>query len=55
MVVTKIEALTKIKYKIYIDGQFDFCFILKANCHAMALQRRRDSQETVEKIGQRLY
>ena len=50
MVVTKIEALTKIKYKIDIDGQFAFVLYKgELSCYGVA-EEEEISQEIVEKI-----
>ena len=50
MIVTKIEVLTKIKYKIYIDGQFAFVLYKGELSRYGIVKDKEISEETVGKI-----
>ena len=50
MVVTKVEAVTKTKYKVYIDGQFAFILYKGELSRFHIAEDQELSQEIYEKI-----
>ncbi len=50
MVVTKIEAVTKTKYKVYIDGQFAFILYKGELSRYRVSEGREITEETQERI-----
>ncbi len=50
MIVTRVEALTKMKYKVYLDGQFAFV-LYKGELSRFGIKEREDiTEQAVEKI-----
>ena len=54
MAVTRVEAVTKTKYKVYVDGQFAF-ILYKGELSRFAYSRRSgiDRRRAIEKIRNR--
>ena len=42
MIVTKIEPLTKTKYKVYLDRAVRFCAYTRANCRRYRISDGRE-------------
>ena len=50
MVVTRVEAVTKTKYKVYVDGQFAFILYKGELSRFHIAEDQELSQESYEKI-----
>lgn len=50
MIVTKIESVTKTKYKVYVDGQFAFVLYKGELSRFHIVEEQELSQDTYEKI-----
>ena len=50
MVVTRVEAVTKTKYKVYVDGQFAFILYKGELSRFHTAEDQELSQESYEKI-----
>ena len=55
MVVTRVEAVTKTKYKVYVDGQFAFILYKGELSRFHIAEDQELSQEAMRRFEQRLY
>mgnify|MGYP007008335529 CR=1 FL=1 len=52
MIVTRVEAVTKTKYKVYVDGQFAF-ILYKGELSRYHIAE--DNRKAMRRFEQRLY